>query len=413
MIRTCNRSLPAIVLAGFCLLSVGSSAQQKKVWTDAEVMKIHNEAYLIDLHNDIPTKTLVGQNFMARGGGEHTDIFRMKEGGVGAQFFAAYVPASHVATKSSAHHALAMIDTIKEDIVKKSAGQFALAITAADILNNKKLGRRSALIGIEGGHAIEDDPRLLRQFYALGTRYMTLTWSNTNGWADSSGDISNPRVKHHGGLTDLGRQIVLEMNRLGMMVDISHVADSTFYDAVKISKAPLLASHSSCRALCNAGRNMTDDMIKALARTNGVMGINFNCDFLNQKAKDASPATHPDFIAKRDRINKTVKDEAEAMKQVAQLTAQYRANTPRATLQDVVDHIDHVVQLVGVDHVALGSDFDGVSCTPVGLEDVSKFPKLTRALLEKGYTPQMITKIYHGNLIRLMQDVEKTATSMK
>lgn len=407
------RSLPALALAGFCMLSSALPAQQKKTWTDAEVMKIHKEAYLIDLHNDIPSKTVAGKNFMERGGGEHTDIFRMKEGGVGGQFFAAFVPSSYVPANGSAHHALAMIDTIKEDIVKKSDGQFAFSTTAADILANKKSGRMSALIGIEGGHAIEDDPRLLRRFYELGVRYMTLTWSNTNNWADSSGDIANPKIKHHGGLTPLGNDIVREMNRLGMMVDISHVSDATFYDAVKVSKAPLLASHSSCRAICDAGRNMTDDMIKALAKTNGVMAINFNCDFLSQKSKDASPQYRPEFIAERERLMSGATDQGEAVKQLYALMAKDRGQTPRATLQDVVDHIDHVVKLVGVEHVAIGSDFDGVGCTPEGLDDVSKFPKLTRALLEKGYTPAMIAKVYHGNLIRLMLDVEKTAASMK
>ena len=336
------RSLPALMLAGFCLFSHALLAQSKKTWTDAEVMKIHTEAYLMDLHNDIPLKTVNGGNFMARGGGEHTDIFRMKE----------------------------------------------------------------------GGHAIEDDPRLLRRFYELGTHYMTPTWSNTNEWADSSGDINNPKIKHHGSLTDLGKQIVLEVNRLGMMVDISHVAEATFYDAVKTSKAPLIASHSSCRALCDTPRNMTDDMIKALAKTNGVMGINFSCDFLNQKSRDASPMNLPEVVAERDRIMAS-KDQPAAIKEFQSLMAKYRANTPRATLQDVVHHIDHVVKLVGVDQVAIGSDFDGVGCTPEGLDNVSKFPRLTRPLLEKGYSPQMIAKIYHGNLIRVMQDVEKTAASMK
>ncbi len=390
------RSLPAIALAGFFLSIAALSAQSKKMWTDAEVMKIHTEAYLIDLHNDIPSKTVNGANFMAPGGGEHTDIRRMKQGGIGAQFFAAFVPASFAATNGSAHHALAMIDTIKEDIVKKSDGQFGFSATAAQILANKKLGRMSALIGIEGGHAIEDDPRLLRRFYELGVRYMTLTWSNTNNWADSSGDINDPRIKHHGGLTNLGREIVLEMNRLGMMVDISHVA----------------ASHSSCRALCDASRNMTDDMIKALAKVNGVIAINFSCDFLSQKSRNASPMSRPEIVAERDRLMAS-KDQPAAIEEMQALMAKARANTPRATLQDVVDHIDHVVKLVGVEHVGIGSDFDGVGCTPDGLDDVAKFPNLTRALLEKGYTPQMIAKIYHGNLIRLMRDVEMTASAMK
>ena len=323
------------------------------------------------------------------------------------------MPAIYVATNASAHQALRAIDTIKEDIWKKNAAQFNWADSTSSILANKKAGKMSALIGIEGGHAIEDDVRLLRRFYELGARYMTLTWSNTNNWCDSSGDINNPKVKHWGGLNELGKSIILEMNRLGMMVDISHVSDAAFWAALETSKAPVIASHSSCRALCDAGRNMTDDMIRGLAKKDGVMAINFSCDFLSQKAKDANPMNRPEVIAERDRIMKETPDQKEAMQQIRALTAKYRGQAPRATLQDVVDHIDHVVKLVGVNHVAIGSDFDGVGCTPEGLDDTSKFPNLTRALLEKGYTPQMIDKIYSGNVLRVFAQVEKTAASMK
>ena len=196
---------------------------------------------------------------------------------MGGQFFAAYIPSAYVATNSSAHQTLRAIDTIKEDIWKKNSAQFNWADSTAAILANKKVGKMSALIGIEGGHAIEDDLRLLRRFYELGARYMTLTWSNTNNWCDSSGDINNPKVKHWGGLNELGKSIVLEMNRLGMMVDISHVSDAAFWAALETSKAPIIASHSSCRALSNAPRNMTDDMIKGLAKKDGVIAINFSC----------------------------------------------------------------------------------------------------------------------------------------
>jgi membrane dipeptidase len=403
-------SLSAIALAGsFMFLN----AQSKKTWTDAEVMKIHKEAYLVDLHNDVPMLTVTGKDFSLRGAGQHTDAIRMKEGGMGGQMFAAFVPTNYVATNSSSHQALRLIDSIKEDIWKKNAAQFSWANSPADILANKKAGKMSALIGIEGGHAIEDDVRLLRRFYELGTRYMTLTWANTNNWCDSSGDINNPKVKHWGGLNDLGKTIVLEMNKLGMMVDVSHISDGAFWAVIETSKAPIIASHSSSRKLCDAPRNLTDDMIKALAKKGGIMGINFSCDFLSQKAKDANPMNRPEVVKERERIMAEVKDQQEAMKQFRAMMAKYRGETPRATLQDVVDHIDHVVKLVGVDHVAIGSDFDGISCTPTGLDDTSKFPNLTRALLEKGYTPQMITKIYHGNLIRVFSEVEKVAASLK
>ncbi len=404
------RSLPAIALAGSFLLLTG---QTKKSWTDAEVMQIHNEAYLIDMHNDSPMFTVTGKSFSERGAGQHTDAVRMKEGGMGGQFFAAYIPSAYVATNSSAHQTLRAIDTIKEDIWKKNSAQFNWADSTAAILANKKASKMSALIGIEGGHAIEDDLRLLRSFYELGARYMTLTWSNTNNWCDSSGDINNPKVKHWGGLNELGKSIVLEMNRLGMMVDISHVSDAAFWAALETSKAPIIASHSSCRALSNAPRNMTDDMIQGLAKKDGVIAINFSCDFLSQKSRDASPMNRPEVMAERQQIMNGSSDHLDAMRLDREFMAKYRSQYKRATLQDVVAHIDHVVQLVGVDHVAIGSDFDGVGCTPEGLDDTSKFPNLTRALLEKGYTPQMVNKIYSGNILRVFAQVEKTAASMK
>jgi membrane dipeptidase len=228
-----------------------------------------------------------------------------------------------------------------------------------------------ALIGIEGGHAIEDSLRLLRDFYDLGVRYMTLTHTNSNSWADSSGDEHKP----NNGLSPFGKEVVLEMNRLGMMVDIAHVADKTFWDALATSKAPIFSSHSSCRALCDVPRNMTDEMIKAMAQKGGVIQINFNCNFV--KAGSGSPGGQ------------------------------------RPTLADVVRHIDHAVEIGGIDAVGLGSDFDGIPCAPEGLDSVDKWPNLTRALLEEGYTAEEIRKIYGENTLRMMAAVEKVANQRR
>ena len=331
--------------------------------SDSEVREVHRSALLIDTHNDVTSKTISGFDIGRRSNTGHTDLPRLREGGVGAVFFAAYVAPEYAKSHTSANRALQMIDTIRHDIVARQPNDFALALTADDIVAAHQNGKIAALIGIEGGHAIEDSPRLLRDFYALGARYMTLTHTNTNSWADSSGDLSDKLVQHHNGLTDLGRQVIQEMNRVGMIVDISHVADKTFWDALESSKAPVFASHSSCRALCNVPRNMSDEMIAALAKKGGVIQINFNCSFLSQAR--------------------------------------------RATLADVVAHIDHAVKIGGIGAVGIGSDFDGVTCTPLGLDDVSKFPNLTRALLEKGYSAADIRKIYGGNTLRLMREVEK------
>ncbi len=341
------------------------AAAQNHTVTDAEVMRVHRSALLIDTHNDVTSKTVDGFDIAPRAASGHTDIVRLRQGGVGAVFFAVYVSAKFVDGNHSANRTLEMIDTVRHDIIAKYPNDFVFATTAADIEAAHKRGKIAALMGIEGGHAIEDSLRLLRDYYALGIRYMTLTHSNTNHWADSSGDVTKEGVQHHNGLTDLGKEVVREMNRLGMIVDISHVADKTFWDALEVSRAPIFASHSSCRALADVPRNMTDEMIVALAKKGGVVQINFNCGFLT-----------------------TAKPE-------------------HATLADVVAHIDHVKNIAGVDAVGIGSDFDGVECTPDGIEDVSKFPNLTRALLEKGYSAEDIRKIYGGNLLRVMRAVEK------
>jgi membrane dipeptidase len=378
-----------IILIG--ILSTMVFAQKRHV-TDAEVARVQKSVLLIDTHNDITSATVDGLDIGKPSTTTNTDIPRLRQGGVGAQFFAAYVDARYVKTNQSAHRTLEMIDTIRTDIIGRYPDTFQLATTAREIETIHRHGKIAALIGIEGGHGIEDSPRLLRDYYRLGVRYMTLTHVNTNDWADSSGDIDNPAVQHHNGLTDFGKQVVREMNDLGMMIDISHVADKTFWDALAVSRAPLMASHSSCRALTDVPRNMTDEMIAALARKGGVIQINFNCGFLN----NATVAREK--IWENSHPNATDDDYKKAFAS---------GELPRATLADVVAHIDHAVKVGGIDHVGLGSDFDGVPCTPMGLDDVSKFPNLTRALLEQGYSAKDIRKIYGGNLLRVMRAVER------
>ncbi|HEV2201768.1 MAG TPA: dipeptidase [Bryobacteraceae bacterium] len=340
--------------------------------SDTEVQRVHKSALLIDTHNDSPNEQAGEErespNFdigLAAPRG-HTDLARLKQGGVGGVFFVSYVAAKYAGNGAYAR-GMTFVDSIHRDIVDRYPQDFALATTAAEIEAAHKQGKIAALIGLEGGHAIEDSLDKLREFYRRGVRYMTLTHANTNNWADSSGDIDKPDVPHHNGLTDFGKDVVREMNRLGMMVDISHVADKTFWDALEVSRAPLIASHSSSRALANVPRNMTDEMIIALAKKGGVIQVNFNCGFLTTE------------------------------------------QPPHAALSEVVAHVDHIRKIAGIDVLGIGSDFDGVNCTPVALEDVSKFPNLTRALLEKGYSAAEIRKIYGGNLLRVMRAVEKAA----
>jgi membrane dipeptidase len=348
-------------------------------------MKLHREAIVIDTHNDITSPiTDEGFDLGARDGSGkiQTDIPRMKEGGLGAEFFAIYVAAKYAKEGGAARRALDMIDGVHEQ-ARRHPESLEMAFTADDIRRIHKSGKTAALMGIEGGHAIEDSLSALRQFYKLGVRYMTLTHTNTNNWADSAGGIGNPPEKRHGGLSDFGREVVREMNRMGMMVDISHVGDETFQDAIETSQAPLIASHSSCRALTNVPRNLTDDMLRALAKNGGVVMINFYAGFVNTDyAKPGAPAP-----------TKT-------------------ANT--ATMDMLMQHFEHAIKVAGIDHVGIGSDFDGVDgLLPTGMEDVSKLPTITYELLKRGYSEADVKKVLGENLLRVMSEVERTAKKLQ
>ncbi|MBM3804231.1 MAG: membrane dipeptidase [Acidimicrobiia bacterium] len=377
----------ALAIACASLVSANLSAAKRKI-SEAEVQSVHRAALLIDTHNDVTSATVDGFDIGSTGSKRHTDLTRLKAGGVGAVFFAAYAAAEHAAARTSASRALQMIDTIRTDIVGRYPNDFVLATSAEEIEAAGRRGQIAALIGIEGGHAIEDSLRLLRCFYALGVRYMTLTHTNTNSWAGSSGDTGSPASGHRDGLTDFGRQVVAEMNRLGMMVDISHVSDKTFWEVLETSRAPVFASYSSCRAICNVARNMTDEMIQAMAKKGGVIQINFYSAFLSQRSAGA------------DRAARNANPAGE------------QPAPPAATLEDVVAHINHVVKIAGPGAVGIGSDYDGTNSMPAGLDDVSQFPNLTRALLEEGYSAADIRKIYGGNTLRLMRAVERTAVRL-
>jgi membrane dipeptidase len=399
LIMESMRHLLLVLVTGVTLLGFGA----KRTVTDDEVKRVHRSAILMDTHNDVTSRTVAGFDIGERTDRGHTDVARLREGGVGAQFFAVFVAASYTKDNRSAHRALEMIDTVRHDIVERYPTEFQFATTAAQIEQAHSSGKIAALTGIEGGHAIEDSLRLLRDFYDLGVRYMTLTHVNTNDWADSSGDMDDPKVQHHNGLTPFGKDVVREMNRLGMMVDISHVSDKTFWDALETSSAPIIASHSSARAISNIPRNMTDEMIVALAKKGGVVQINLGCDFLSQKSADAAAPLREKFRA----LMASPEGQKLSQDELRKRFAAEQEGMPRATLDDVVAHIDHIVRIAGVDAAGIGSDFDGVGCTPSGLDDVSKFPNLTRALLENGYSEGDIRKIYGGNLLRAMRAVEQ------
>lgn len=410
---------PSRLLIFLALLSTVAFAQQKKSTKKADSPQaIHQSAIIIDTHADTPQRFLdehfdLGQNTPVSEG--HEDLGKIKQGNLSAEFFSIWVEPEFKG--HYAKRALDLIDSVYQQAARHP-DKITMAYSAADIVRAHQQHKFAALMGIEGGHAIENDIRLLRDFYRLGVRYMTLSWSNTNEWADSSGDINDANVQHHNGLTDFGKDVVREMNRLGMIVDISHVADSTFYTALTISRAPVIASHSSSRALTNHPRNMTDDMLRAIARNGGVVMVNFYSAFIDQNYLNAS--SDPEKVKQRDaEVEAFKKSHAHAdgspvsYDEYVAIEKKWAAQFPRPPLKSLIDHIDHIAKVAGTDHVGLGSDFDGVTSLPQGIDSVADLPKVTQALYERGYTRAQIHKILGGNFLRVMREVEQVSRQIR
>ncbi len=385
------------------LVSVGSLSVAAQDYR-AQAVRILRTVPLIDGHNDLPDA------MRERGGLDsvdiavdqprlHTDIRRLRAGGVGAQFWAAYVPVStiHEGTHPGVY-ALEQVDLVHRLCAKYPA--FALARTAADVDRNFRAGKISCLIGIEGGHAIENSLGALRAFATLGVRYMTLTHWETIDWADAATDTAK-----HSGLTAFGEEVVREMNRVGMLVDLSHVSDATMMDALRVTRAPVIYSHSSARAIAHHVRNVPDSILRRIPANGGVVMVNFNPPFISEERRvydarrdsvvAAMRAAGVDSLARRDTLRA------------------WNARAPAVTMRQVADHIDHIRRIAGVDHVGLGSDFDGITTVPVGLEDVSKFPDLIAELLRRGWTETDIRKLAGLNVLRVLRAAEATAAQMR
>jgi membrane dipeptidase len=393
-----------LVLFGSLLLASRSDGQTVSQSDRARAIAILKTVPFIDGHNDIPDAIrsrggLDSVNFAASQPKLMTDIPRLRSGHVGAQFWAAYVP---VTTMDSGTHpavyALEQIDLVQR-LCRKNAQAMAMAYTAADIQRNFAAGKISCLIGIEGGHAIENSLGALRMFYDLGTRYMTLTHWRSLNWATASTDTS------HRGLSDFGRQVVLEMNRLGMLVDLSHVNDQTMSDAIHTSRAPVIFSHSSARALTNHPRDVPDSILTLVAANHGIVMVNFNPGFVSEASRvyGDSVSTWLDALTKSGADSVARDDSLKA----------WRARGPHATLTQVADHIEHIRKICGVDCVGVGSDFDGIDEVPVGLEDVSKFPDLIAELLHRGWNAADVKKVAGQNLLRVMREAERVSRAMK
>jgi membrane dipeptidase len=371
---------------------------------------IHNSALVIDTHADTPGR-FVDENFdiSQDAGHGYLDFNKIKAGNLGAEFFSIWVSPKDFKGKEI-QRALDMIDSVYEQ-ARRHPDKMMMAFSTPDILAAHRQHKLAALMGVEGGHAIQGDIRVLRDYYRLGVRYMTLTWSNTNELGDSSGDLTDKNIEHHDGITPLGRQVVREMNRMGMMVDISHVADRTFFQALVSSRAPVIASHSSSRALTNVPRNMTDDMLVALTRNGGVAQVNFYCGFISQKWADGMKKLKEDKDPDYERVQALFMTERtpQMAQQLYEAELVLEKKVPRPPLSDLIDHIDHMVKIAGVDHVGIGSDFDGIDCSPTGMDSAADLPKITEELYQRGYKAADIQKILGGNLMRVFAEVEKTA----
>ena len=371
--------------------------------------KLHFSSILVDTHDDTTQRLMDGGFDLGPPNTEGSiDIPRMKEGGLGALFFSIWMP-SKVKGPEAVQRATAQIEAVR-DQVRKHSNDLALAVTATQIRDAHKQGKIAVLMGVEGGHMINSNLAVLRKYAELGVRYMTLTHSGNCEWADSSTD-----KPAHNGLSDFGKQVIREMNRLGMIVDVSHVSDKTFRDVLEVSNAPVFASHSSCRAICDHPRNMSDDMMRALAAKGGIVQINFHEGFLSQEFRNAEKADPSINDAIAAEVQRRCGDrEGCQLIEGDKITREYvlQGKLPRVEWTKIIEHIDHAVKVAGIDHVGLGSDFDGANM-PFGMEDASKLPKITEALLQKGYSDGDVKKILGENTLRLMSDVERVSKASK
>ena len=413
MISLSMRLLPVALVAVACAHAqkppVPASTHSMAIpELSARALRVYRDAIVIDTHNDMPSRILEdgydpdvrhAPGFGPKQG--HTDLPRLIESGLTAEFMSAWVDAPYAARPgASFERAMQHVTTIHA-WVDRHPDRLLFATTAADVRRAKREGKVAILIGVEGGHAIESSLDRLRDLHARGVRYLTLTWNNGLPWAGSSIGADGTRT---GGLSDFGRDVVREMNRLGMLVDLSHVSDSTFFDAIAVSSVPVIASHSSARALSDFPRNLSDDQLRAISRNGGVVNVNFFSRFLDSEYRARADAVDAQIAAARHALRPGA-DSAAAAAALSARRDSLIAALPQTPFSVLIDHIDHVARIAGVDHVGIGSDFDGVSALPAGMEDVTRLPRIAQALLDRGYFEQDVTKMLGGNMLRVMERV--------
>jgi membrane dipeptidase len=378
--------------------------------------QVHRSALVIDTHEDTPQRYLDDHFDLSdplNGGQLNLDAIR--KGNLGASFMSIWVE-PELYKGHYARRTLELIDSVRQQAAKHP-GEIKFSTSAADIEAAHREHKYAMLMGIEGGHSIEDSLGLLRMYYDLGVRYMTLTWSNSNGWADSSGDDKDTTIPHtESGLSEFGKDVVYEMNRLGMIVDISHVSDKTFFRTLVVARAPVIASHSAARALCDAPRNMTDDMLRAVNINGGVVMVNFYSGFISQAYRNAQIAQKPEVDKATADLKARFKAEGKEItySDIEKLQRQMADRIPRPPLKDLIDQIDHIAKVAGIDHVGLGSDFDGVSGQlPEGMDSAADLPRITAALMARGYSASDCRKILGGNFMRVFKEVEGVSKQLQ
>jgi membrane dipeptidase len=376
--------------------------------TDAhDADAVHRRAVSIDMHADtVQFMVDEGADINARLGTTHLDAVRMREGGLDAQFFSIWVEPQYYGLKGERAVARAdeQIKAVRA-LAEEHPETWTLATTAEDVRRAAREGKLSALLGLEGGYAIDERLESVERYYHLGVRYMSPAWTYSLSWAGSSGDAEG-RTR---GLNEFGRSVIREMNRLGIIVDVSHVSDKTFRDIIETSTKPIVATHSNCRAIANVPRNLTDEQIRAIAKTGGVVSVVFYPAFVQPGWKERKDALDREIQPLVDEASRKAQG-GPSLRRIARdrvREREYAARLPPVPIARVVDHIDHIVRLVGVEHVGVGSDFDGIQATPAGLSSVADLPNLTAELLRRGYTEEDVTKILGGNILRVMEEVER------
>ena len=403
------RSLSVALLLLACG-ALACSEERPAIEVDPASLELHRAAIVVDTHSDTtPWFQDPDWRFDERHAEGHMDLPRIREGGLDVQFWSIYL-GKREGEGRAIREAIERIDAVYE-MARRHGDQVALAGRVADIERIVAEGKLASVMGLEGGHIIEDSLAALRAFYRLGVRYMTLTHSFHTNWADSAGTAEVPEPLHHG-LTEFGEEVVHEMNRLGMMVDVSHVSDETFRDVLEVTRAPVIASHSSCRALADHPRNMSDDMLRALASNGGVIMINFYPGYIDEEAIERAREHYGRIKPELTELGKRFKgDLLGRMRAMREFNA--RNPWPQTSLEVLLDHFDHAIRVAGPDHVGIGADFDGVPSMPVGMEDVSRLPALSAGLLQRGHPPETVQRVLGANLLRAMAEAERVAERMR